>query len=45
MGILFGKNKGGFKMKMTDKEIERLWDELEDVPVDENECIDINWLG
>ena len=22
-----------------------MWDELEDVPVDENECIDIDWHG
>lgn len=29
--------------KMTDIEIEKLWDELEDVPIDENECIDIDW--
>lgn len=29
--------------KMKDVEIEKLWDELEDVPIDENECIDIDW--
>ena len=22
-----------------------MWDELEDVPIDENECIDIDWHG
>lgn len=32
-------------MKMTDKEIEKLWDELEDVPTDEDECIDVDWHG
>ena len=30
-------------MKMTDVEIEKLWDELEDVPIDEDECIDVDW--
>lgn len=30
---------------MKDIEIEKLWDELEDVPIDENECIDIDWHG
>lgn len=30
---------------MTDTEIERLWDELEDVPIDEDECLDVNWHG
>jgi len=25
------------------KEAQRLWKELEDVPVDEDECIDIDW--
>lgn len=29
----------------TDIEIEKLWDELEDVPIDENECLDIDWHG
>ena len=28
---------------MTDKEIEELWDEFEDVPIDEDECLDIDW--
>ena len=32
-------------MKLTDKEIEKLWDELRDVPIDEDECIDIDWHG
>lgn len=27
-------------MKMTDIEIEKLWDELEDVPIDEDERLD-----
>lgn len=30
---------------MTDIEIEKLWDELEDVPIDENECLDVDWQG
>lgn len=37
------------KEDITDREIEKLWDELEDVPVYENEsfelCIDVNWQG
>lgn len=32
-------------MKMTDIEIEKLWDELEDVPIDEDECLDADWHG
>lgn len=28
---------------MTDAEIEKLWDELEDVPIDEDECLDVDW--
>lgn len=34
-------------MKTTkiDEALEKMWDELEDVPVDENECIDIDWHG
>jgi hypothetical protein len=35
--------KGGLKMKLNDTEIERLWDELEDVPIDEDECLDVDW--
>lgn len=30
-------------MKLTDLEIEKLWDELEDIPIDENECLDVDW--
>ena len=30
---------------IIDEALEKMWDELEDVPVDENECIDINWHG
>jgi hypothetical protein len=33
------------KGNMTDKEIENLWDELGDVPIDENECLDVDWHG
>ena len=32
-------------MFFEDKEIEALWDELEDIPIDENECIDVDWQG
>lgn len=30
---------------IIDEALEKMWDELEDVPVDENECIDIDWHG
>lgn len=33
------------KYNATDRDVERLWDELEDVPIDENECLDIDWQG
>ena len=33
------------KNNATDKEIEKLWEELTDVPIDENECLDIDWQG
>ena len=29
--------------KYNDEFLEAMWDELEDVPIDENECIDIDW--
>ena len=28
---------------MTDEALEKLWLEFGDVPIDENECIDIDW--
>lgn len=31
--------------KYDDEFLEQLWDELEDVPVDEDECLDIDWQG
>jgi len=31
------------KEDVNDREVENFWDELEDVPVDENECLDIDW--
>lgn len=31
-------------MAMTDKEIERLWDELGDIPIDDDECIEVPFL-
>lgn len=33
------------KNNATDAEIEKLWEDLEDVPVDEEECLDIDWQG
>ena len=30
---------------IIDEALEKMWDELEDVPVDEDECIDIDWHG
>ena len=33
------------KCDANDREIEKLWEELEDVPVDENECLDVDWQG
>ena len=33
------------KEDVNDREVENLWDELEDVPVDENECLDVDWQG
>lgn len=33
------------KEDLNDREIEKLWDELEDVPIDEEECLDIDWKG
>lgn len=30
---------------IIDEALEKMWDELADVPVDENECIDIDWHG
>lgn len=29
--------------KISDEEVEDLWDELEDVPISENECLDEDW--
>lgn len=31
--------------KYDDEELEKMWDELGDVPVDEDECLDIDWQG
>lgn len=30
-------------MNYSDADLEVMWDELEDVPVDFDECIDIDW--
>ena len=37
--------KHGCKDNATDGDIEKLWEELEDVPVDEDECLDVDWHG
>lgn len=31
--------------KYDDNELEAMWDGLEDIPIDENECLDIDWNG
>ena len=31
--------------KYDDELLESMWDELEDVPIDENECLDVDWQG
>lgn len=31
--------------RKTDTELERLWDGLADIPIDENECLDCDWMG
>ena len=31
--------------KYDDELLEAMWDELEDVPIDENECLDVDWHG
>ena len=33
------------KENISDKEVERLWVMLEDVPTDENDCLTIDWQG
>lgn len=35
----------GCKNNATDNEIERLWEELTDVPINEDECLDVDWQG
>ena len=45
-GEIYCKNyKHKCKEDVNDREIENLWNELEDVPVDENECLDVDWQG
>ena len=29
----------------TDRDVEELWNELEDIPIDEDECLDVDWQG
>ena len=43
--ILENQMKDARKSFLKDKEIEKLWDELKDVPIDEDECLDIDWQG
>lgn len=31
--------------KYNDEFLEAMWDELEDVPIDEDECLDADWHG
>ena len=31
--------------KYDDELLESMWDELEDVSIDENECLDVDWQG
>lgn len=33
------------KIGATDSEIESLWEELTDIPIDENERLDVDWQG
>ena len=34
---------GAGDRRVSDREIEKLWEELTDVPIDEEECLDIDW--
>ena len=31
------------KYNVTDRDVEYLWNEFEDVPIDEDECLDVDW--
>ncbi len=31
--------------KYDDELLESMWDDLEDVPIDEDECLDVDWQG
>lgn len=33
------------KEDVNDREVEKLWEEFEDVPFNENECLDCDWQG
>lgn len=33
------------KNNATDREVELLWEELEDIPTDENDCLCVDWQG
>lgn len=31
--------------KYDDEKLEAMWDEFGDIPIDEDECIDVDWQG
>ena len=33
------------KNNATNNEIEKLWEDFTDVPIDKNDCLDIDWQG
>lgn len=39
------KSRTKSKKKLSDEQLEKLWDELEDIPVDADECIEVDWNG
>lgn len=30
--------------KITDRELEKMWDEFADIPLDEDECLEEDWM-
>ena len=32
-------------MKITDENLEKMWDEFDDISIDEEECIDVNFYN
>lgn len=45
LGVNRRLSKMNIYRKYDDEFLEAMWKELEDVPVDENECLDIDWQG